>query len=169
MNYAVHVSTTHKPIKNASAPCKMSSNHKQNRFNSCERGKCAMQWTQHMEGSRRLIHAQPRLHLPPELSRRTHRSQDFHVPQQHVRRALEVLLMALRRTWLLFPNTHKERTLHAPRKMMPTLVTNKLLYNEAGARCIWPSLSRGLTLTAEASTSHEPQPRPQPFAACTRP
>jgi hypothetical protein len=133
----------------------MSSNHKQNRFNSCERGKCAMQWTQHMEGSRRLIHAQPRLHLPPELSRRTHRSQDFRVPQQHVRRALEVLLMALRRTWLLFPNTHKERTPHAPRKMMPTLVTNKLLYNEAGARCIWPSLSRGLTLTAEASTNHK--------------
>ena len=97
-----------------------------------------------------------------------HRSQDFRVPQQHVqRRALEVLLMALRRTWLLFPNTHKERTLRAPRKMMPTLVTNKLLYNEAGARCIWPSLSRGLTLTAEASTSHEPQPRPQPFKTAT--
>jgi len=44
------------------------------------------------------------------------------------------------------------------------IVTNKLLYIEAGARCIWPSLSRGLTLTAEASTSHEPQPSPQPFA-----
>ena len=42
------VITTHKPLKKASAPCKMSSNHKQqNRFNSCERGKCAMQWTQH--------------------------------------------------------------------------------------------------------------------------
>ena len=48
LNYAAHVSTTHKPRKKASAPCKMSSNHKQqNRFNSCERGKCAMQWTQH--------------------------------------------------------------------------------------------------------------------------
>ena len=44
------------------------------------------------------------------------------------------------------------------------LVTNKLLHNEAGARCIWPSLSRGLTLSAEAFTSHEPQPSPQPFA-----
>ena len=87
----------------------------------CERDKCAMQWTQHgrsIEGSRRLIHAQPRLQLPPELLRRTHRSH-FRVPQQHVRRALKVLLMASRRTWFLFPNTHKERTLRAPRKMMP--------------------------------------------------
>ena len=68
--------------------------------------------------------------------------------------------MAARRTWLLFSNTHKERTIRVPRKMMPTLVTNKFMYNEAGARCIVPSFSRGLTLTAEgtseASTSHEP-------------
>mgnify|MGYP000548154473 CR=1 FL=1 len=68
--------------------------------------------------------------------------------------------MASRRTWLLFSNTHKERTIRVPRKMMPTLVTNKFMYNEAGARCIVPSFSRGLTLTAEgtseASTSHEP-------------
>ena len=66
------------------------------------------------------------------------------------------LLMASRRTWLLFSNTHKKRTIRVPRKMMPTLVTNKFMYNEAGARCIVPSLSRGLTLTAQASTSHEP-------------
>ena len=97
-----------------------------------------------IEGSRRPIQAAAgALHLPPEFSRRTHRIQDYRAPQQHVRRALEVLLMASRRTWLLFPNTHKEKALRAPREMMPTLVTSKLLYNEAGARCISPSLSRG--------------------------
>jgi len=41
-----------------------------------------------MEGSRRLIHAAAEaLYLPPEHSRRTHRSQDCRTPQQHVRRA----------------------------------------------------------------------------------
>jgi len=37
--------------------------------------------------SRRLIHAAAEaLYLPPEHSRRTHRSQDCRTPQQHVRR-----------------------------------------------------------------------------------
>ena len=52
------------------------------------------------------------LHVPPKLSRRTHRSQDCRTPQEHVRRALELFLMASRQTWLtVTEQTHREGAL----------------------------------------------------------
>ena len=120
-----------------------------------------------MEGSRRLIHA-----AAEALSTLPAGAFTSHAPQPRLPRVATTRATSFRSFTHGFvtnvasvpEHTHKKRTLRSPRKMMPMLVTNKLLYNEAGARCIWPSLSRGLTLTAEASTSHEPQQRPQPFA-----
>ena len=67
----------HKPIKKTSAPCKISSKHKQqSKLSFYKRDKCAMHGRS-MKGSRRLIHeATEALRLPPKLSCRTRRSQD---------------------------------------------------------------------------------------------
>ena len=145
----------HTNYKECFSPCKMSSNNKQqNRFSSCERVTCAMQWTQHGGESK----AHPRSSRGSTLPAGAFTS---HAPQPRLPRVATTRATSFRsfangyatNVVSVPEHTHKERTLRSPRKMMPMLVTNRLLYNnEAGARCIWPSLSRGLTLTAEAST-----------------
>ena len=108
-----------------------------------------MQWTQH--GGESMAH--PRSSRGSILAAGAFTS---HAPQPRLPHAATTRATSLGSFAHGCATTHKERTIRVPRKMMPPLVTNKFMYNEAGARCIVPSLSRGLTLTAEASTSHEP-------------
>ena len=126
----------------------MSSNHKQqNRFSSCERGKCAMQRKQHGGGSK----AHPCSSRGSTLAAGafTLRAPQPRLPRAATARAMSSGSFAYgfaTNVTSLSEHTHKDRTPRPPRKMMPMLVTSKLLYNEADARCIWPSLSRSLTL-----------------------
>jgi len=115
-----------------------------------------MQWTQH--GGESMAH--PRSSRGSILAAGAFTS---HAPQPRLPHAATTRATSFKSFAHSFATNVVSVPEHTQRENAPcttqddaAIVTNKLLYNEAGARCIVPSLSWGLTLIAEASTSHEP-------------
>ena len=115
----------------------MSSNHKQNRLSSCERDKCAMQWTQH--GGESKAH--------PRTAEATLAAGAFtsHAPQP-LPRAATTRATSFKSFAHGFATNVVSVPEHTQRENAPcttqddaAIVTNKLLYNEAGAHAFGPA------------------------------